>query len=454
MANLASLPRWNDVLATKGQMFKWLHNPSLNAVGSIVLLRHDKTILPTILMRYPDRVFREPIDGLTPSSVQFDVVTVLPFPTPLAYVFLVIFDEYEEPCFFITCLKLFPFSGIGEPDELTAAPEASTAREIVKYLCQSPARCGVIVFNEEFCLRKAQIITITRPDEVRRREIAEVIEFLGGFNIDRDYSNFAAPVDLLNELFCASVPIPYSENREIVVGSGSSLAATGDHVFSIRVANNRLIDRRSVIHSAKRLKPKYDVFISHAHADSQQAHELANWLKQAFPRIRVALTKPGSDELFAMNPNYFIKDSKRARCLLYLFTPNSCHRPMVDTEIGINCDKPIIPLLLGTQPHDLDEKLRNNLFLWVDRSKAILLESEEASRKLADSLAAILSRPVPQKLPAISVLQPVTSAPDDVGKLTEYYVNDYHFMRGDIHKMESQGIVRLLWLLLWRWFRR
>lgn len=446
MADHPSLPRWNDVLASKGRMFKWLHNPSLTHVGSIVLLRHDQTTLPTIIMRYPDRVFRKPIDALTFTSVQFDVVTVFPYQTPLAYILLVIFDDYNEPFSTVTCLKMFPFSGLPKPDQLTAAPTYLVAREIISRLCQSPSQCGIILFNEEFKVRKASIIKITRPNEVRRREIAEVIEFLSKFTIERHNDDFFTPKQLLDELFCASVPLPNSENLEIIVrpngslpANAGSLIATADHVLSIQVADNRLIDRRAVIESAEQSKAKYDVFISHAHADSSSAQQIARWLKHVFPRIRIAFTKPRRDDLFKRKPTYFIDDSLRAKCLLYLFTPHSKERPMIDTEIGINADKPIITLLLGTKPQDLNEKLHNNLFLSLDLSKAISLEEEDAWRKLAASLAVLLGQRAPQELPAKPVVQFVSTSVGAEFDLIQSYIIGYQYMRADVHRRHGLG---------------
>lgn len=443
MLQEARYPTWGDIASLRA-MFRSIPQSTLQDVVCPFLVEHGSRVIPAMIVQYASTTVRKEISHDTPAKILMDVVTVLPFPTPIAYIMAVIFNDLNNPLWAQVCLSLLPIrSPEDAKPERIAVNQALRGQRFVRAFCQSNPECGLLALDHRQKILTRQIVPFESLPSERLAEIAEVMDFLDRFDIDRSLDDVLVPVQKFKQLACFAVKNPVG--RPVIIPRGRSLRFAAANIFSIKVAHGRLFDRHAVQSFSTEQPPKYDLFISHAHLDSKSAQKIAAWLRKVWPQLRIAVTRPEDEQTFQKHPTYFLDDSRASRCILYLATLNSINRPMVDTEIGGNADKPIVSLLLGGLTlDDLNEKLKRNLFLAVDVEKAVAPESAGEWHKLVELLATELGLPNPTSTPPPPGLEITPADESSGGDLIGSYVEDNLFIKQKVCEQQTVGQADLL----------
>src|SRR5687767_14041423 len=102
------LPTWSDLVSLGARMFPSISRPTQQDIVHHTLIEHNNRLIPAIIIKYAATTLRKRIDHDSSAAVLMDVVTVLPFPTPIAHITVVIFTDPYDPLWAQVCLSLFP----------------------------------------------------------------------------------------------------------------------------------------------------------------------------------------------------------------------------------------------------------------------------------------------------------------------------------------------------------
>ena len=352
--------------------------------------------LPTLFMRYSESSFRTPITASTRVTLVIDVVTVFPYPTPFGFVMPIVFDDDGDPFWSFLILTLFPvdrFHGVELFWPLGHDPFAS--RRLLEACCNR-TKCGVVLLNERHEVLKAEVVSLDQWDTHRPEEIVEVLRFLDSREACLDFAQCQATARLFEGFACLKVKRP--DGKLILLPRKRWPHISSSHIYSLRVVNGRLIDRR-LPDTPPHGDPRFDIFISHAHADSSFAWALRDWLVAAWPSLRVFVTNPAERSEFESNPAFFLENAQASRLMLFLVSATSLKREIVITEVGLQAGKPILPLLIGGVTHtDFATYAANQLFVCIDASSALNLTDPAAWDALARTIAQVCRLGAPERL--------------------------------------------------------
>ena len=363
-------PNWDDVLAEPLAAFPWLiSTPGDCSFRTQRVLVGDKHI-PVTVLRRPLNSFRREVTQDTDVKVLFDVVTVLPFPVPFAYVIPVINDDIQDPFYCSMLLPLLLVQEEGRCDREMAKILCAANRLLVASFCEADQR-GLLLLGDQYQIVKAELFEVNEDEErIRQREILDVLELLETFDIETDTASTKALVEVFSEVFCQKIIM--RDGSIVTIPRKGSISISNMSVFPIMRDHGRLSDRRSVHARKREPEPDIDIFLTHAHIDAEVVSKVGDWLGSIWPNLRISHTDPADEKTFRENPSFFLIKVRRARCILFVVSPNSLDRPMVDTEIGISADKPIICLLVGGVSLEcLRKKNDTSLFLRLDMARAV-----------------------------------------------------------------------------------
>lgn len=427
-------PLWGDVITHPTAAFPWLLQDASEKVIRATRVEYNGRVVPAVVMKCSNDVFRTPITDETQAKILMDVVTVLPFPIPFAYIIPIIFDDEEEPYWTNLCLHLFRINKVGHVPILNESGNViNTARPIVESFCQEPPLCGLIVLDLQYEILKAEMLSFVPFYEGRLPEIRKVLQFLDRNDVEKDFMDCKLPCDLFNTLFCFAVKSP--SGNGIVIPTGRSLRSSDDTIFPVMEDHGRLLDRRAVHKRKDNTEYCVDLFVSHAHLDSEMAHSLVSWLHKLWPELKIEVTRADYQEAFQSDPTYFFKELKQSKCVLYLVTPNSLNRPMVDTEIGISAEKAIVSVLCGGATlNQLSDKVSKNLFINLDIDKAVEVWSDNDWEQLIKLLADVLALPLPKYPYEAPKSVNIVAADVKRSSLTEQYIDDCYSITKATHR--------------------
>ncbi|QYZ64657.1 MAG: hypothetical protein HPY30_00810 [Gammaproteobacteria bacterium (ex Lamellibrachia satsuma)] len=367
----SALPTWEDVQreGLKG-----------HADTHIELVRDGNSVLPVVFLQRP-LDFSAPIDESTPCTVIVDIVSVLNLTEIFGCVIPVLWDD-EEARWETIFLSLFPINEHKAVDPASRA-QAEQSREILCSFGEKSRTCGLVVFDRNGHVVLARRVPIGREQRERISEINEVVSFLSDYNLTHDGPRLRAAEDTYREIFCYAIKFPIPS----IIPSNRSLLFSGASIRALCVDNGRLIDRKSPA-SLKETEPRHDLFISYCHLDADAAHRIASWIRQTWPDTRLSISDPDDVQHAEEDANYFFKDARHSKALLYIATPNSIGRPVVSQEIGTNAHKPIVTVALGDHTAArLAEYLDTNPSLSLDREWTVELDRVESWRQCARLLA-------------------------------------------------------------------
>ncbi|MBL3526497.1 MAG: hypothetical protein JMN27_03660 [gamma proteobacterium endosymbiont of Lamellibrachia anaximandri] len=390
----STLPTWEDVQRDGLKGHTDTH---------IELVRDGSSVLPVIFLQRPQR-FSATIDESTPCTVVVDIVTVLNLTEIFGCIVPVLWDG-EEARWETIHLSLFPISEHGEVDPASRT-QAALSREILRSFGEKSPACGLVVFDGNGQVILARRVPIGREQRERISEIDEVVSFLSDYNLVHDGLRLRAAEDAYRAIFCYAIEFPIPS----IVPSTRSLLVSGAMIRALRVDNGRLIDRKSPA-SLKETEPRHDLFISYCHLDTDAAHHIASWIRQVWPDTRLSISDPDDVQRAEEDANYFFKDARHSKALLYIATPNSIGRPVVSQEIGNNAHKPIVTVVLGDHTAErLAEYLATNPFLNLDREGTVVLDRVESWRRCGQLLAQAM-----EMNPTAWITPPqVTVPPEDI----------------------------------------
>ncbi|MFN0174047.1 MAG: hypothetical protein ACKVU0_05315 [Saprospiraceae bacterium] len=421
---ITTIPTWELILKSNCSMFHEVTASAEPVAMRVVLATYNERVIPCVILKCPDSKFRTSLSDSTPCVLLVDIVTVLPFPTPFAYVMPVIFDDIEDPYWKICCLNLFPIDKIGGVDLLfNSAIDPLYSRTIMSSFCQINPECGIIVLNQRNEIQKSEIIKFPDNETSRFGEIKEVLDHLNNFQVKKDYYESVYPQEIFTNNCCFLIENP--TGKKIFVPKKRSLKNAQDYVFSIKVAHRRLIDRRA-LDTDFNTDLKYDLFVSHAHIDSENANKIVNSLNAIWPRLDISITKPQDDETFKNNPVYFLENSIQSRSIVFIASPDSINRPMVQTEIGRNAGKPIIILLInGLSRETFIDNFANNLFISFDEDKIIDLNGQKGWDQFIVLIGSTLKIVLPDSITENPVLTYKKTVDIEDINLIDSYVKDH-----------------------------
>ncbi len=372
----SALPTWEDIQreGLKGHVDT-----------HIELVRDGSSVLPVIFLQRPQD-FSAPIDESTPCTVVVDIVTALNLTEIFGCVVPMLWDD-EEARWETIYLSLFPISEDGEIDPASRA-QAEQSRKIIQSFGEKNSPCGLVVFDGNGQVILARRVPIGREQRERISEINEVVSFLSDYNLVHNGPRLRAAEDVFRTIFCYAIEFPIPS----IVPSARSLLFSGVNIRALRVDNGRLIDRKSPA-SLKETEPRHDLFISYCHLDTDAAHRIASWIRQTWPDTRLSISDPDDVQRAEEDANYFFKDARHSKALLYVATPNSIGRPVVSQEFETNAHKPIVTVVLGNHTAErLAEYLATNPFLSLDREWTVVLDRVDSWRRCAQLLAQAMEK--------------------------------------------------------------
>ncbi|WP_177421034.1 hypothetical protein [endosymbiont of Lamellibrachia barhami] len=388
----SALPTWEDVQreGLKG-----------HADTHIELVRDGNSVLPVVFLQRP-LDFSAPIDESTPCTVVVDIVSVLNLTEIFGCVVPVLWDD-EEARWETIFLGLFPINKHGAIDPASRT-QAEQSREILCSFGEKSRTCGLVVFDGNGYVILARRVPIGREQRERISEINEVVSFLSDYNLAHDGPRLRAAEDTYREIFCYAIKFPIPS----IIPSNRSLLFSGARIRALCVDNDRLIDRKSPA-SLKETESRHDLFISYCHLDTDAAHRIASWIRQLWPDTRLSISDPDDVQRAEKDANYFFKDARHSKALLYIATPNSIGRPVVSQEIGTNAHKPIVTVVLDDHTAErLAEYLATNPFLSLDREWTVVLDRVESWRQCARLLAQAM-----EKNPTAWITPPKVTVPSE-----------------------------------------
>lgn len=377
--------QWVDAATTPAAAFPALaHMPAGQQRVERAML--DGHPLPVVALKVEASDLRAPLGDHTEAQVTMDLVTVQPHPTPIAYVLTVLFDDLSDPFFYMSVVhSVHPATMHGKPILHDRSQGRQQARRRLLDFCDSQGACGLLVLDARNEVLLARLVDLrhgflVEPGE-RRAEIREAVEFLNGFELQRDLRELEAIAQALYATLWLPVCGPDGVYRSVPPHRQAGRLA--ESIFPVRVRHGRLVTRE-----AREPPPqqdfRHDVFISHAHTDAAAAAALGDWIRRLFPTARISVTDPAATERFEDDPRFFLLDSLHAACLLYLATPNSIGRPMVQVELSHNPHKPIITALAGgLNRFEVEQRLRTDPFIALDRARLVDVGEQAGWARLA-----------------------------------------------------------------------
>lgn len=428
---------WDEVIAEKGKMFHSLSSNRRSRNIRVDLVQYKKELIPLIILDYGSKNFKGTVNNNTAIRIVMDIVTVLPYPTPFAYIIPVIFDKPRDPYWIPVGIHLFPIdrkNGM-RLDKIINSDYVRHFR-IIKAFCLNNSRCAVLIIIDGV-LTLAKIVHFDPLLPNRKNEINEVISFLQKHNLRRAYEDCIVPFKVFEQTFVVRT-LDESGNL-IMIPSNRSERIANQKIFPLMVEHERLIERNSVY--ARKNNPvvyEFDLFISYAHSDHKAAWKLVNWLTTIWPEIKISISEPQDLSQFKTTPSYFLDNAKMSRIILYLVTRNSINaRPMVDTELGVNTHKPIISVLCNEiSLFDLENKVKENLFLNIDLDKAIVLSTDRDGKQLANLIAQELDWQLPKNIyprPEITI----EFDPQNFDKKIKAYFSESIFIRKHVQLYQT-----------------
>jgi hypothetical protein len=356
--------------------------PKTVAGPHVECVSDGRSVIPVVFLPQP-REFQCQLDESTPCTVVVDVVSVLNLTEIFGCVVPMLWDGDElhwETIF----LDFYQTQG------QDAAPRTSNAaaREILRSFGSKSVLCSIVIFDERGDVLFARRLPVKDEQRMRLVEIREVISFLGNYEFVYEWPRLQTAQAAFRSIFCYALASPIPG----VFPPGRSALFSSSMIRSLCVDHDQLVDRASVMsRQDSKVELRYDLFISYCHLDAMAATRIADWVRELWPGIRVFVSDPGDVSRAEEDLNYFFKDARRSKALLYLATPNSVARPVVDQEIGTNAHKPIVTAVLGD---GVGERLRNYLsktpFVSLKPEWTVELDGEDGWRKFALLLARAL----------------------------------------------------------------
>ncbi|MHC1753892.1 MAG: hypothetical protein AB9861_00380 [Methanosarcina sp.] len=164
----------------------------------------------------------------------------------------------------------------------------------------------------------------------------------------------------------------------------------------------------------------HDVFISHAHSDTELAVTVERWLLAMWPSMEIYRSKPDDTGL----PFFFQKNASSSRVVLFLATEASIVRPMVQFELCTMTDKHIITILAGASLADVIKMRERDLYCGIETDKIVNIDDPDGWYNLACLIASVLSIDPPGKIPDIPTYQSVRPIDTDINNITRDFWNE------------------------------
>lgn len=399
-------PKWEDLRDGKGEFSPVIMHTQTKTCR-IELVRHDSSIIPAVVIKYPETSFRASLSDDTVANVLVNIEAVPPSLSALMQVVPVIFDDIDDPFFCGSYLHLFPVKTElrGIPVYLPTGYRPWLGRDTARRFCQKPCRCALFVLDMQNHVMMTRLIDFSVLETEHFREMDQVLQILGNERID--YPLLKESVDLHDRCYVREIQNPTGEVIRIPKG---------------RDPRNSEILIPQIIRNGDRLRTKWieekfdtsqyrrrnDIFISHAHADSKWVCKIREWLERIWPFLRVFQSDPKDAELQTTEPFYFIGKLHRSQCVVFLATPRSIQRSMPESELGAAVDKPVVSLLAGgSTPGDLKKIRDEDLFCTIDLNRVATTDNPAGWKRFAQLLANELQLTLPEKVPDGPVLDTV-----------------------------------------------
>jgi hypothetical protein len=370
------------------------------------LVRCNSLIVPAVIIRYPTTSFRAPLTEGTAARILVNVEAVPPNMSALGHIVPIIFDDLDNPFFCSSYLNLFPVE-----TELSGIPvlhpsdyQPLLGRDTVRRFCQEPGRCALYVLNTDNQMMMARLIEFDELEREHLRETEGVLKVLG-IQKSENYVVWKSAVAVHDRVFVREIVNP--EGRIVRIPKGRDIKQAQKYIIPILARNGRLEARGMEQASDRTQYRRYnDVFISHAHADAIWVSKISNWLMSIWPSLRLFRTDPEDQDRYKRDPNYFIMEMVRSKCIIFLATPRSIDRPMVGLEIGAAARKQLITLLAGgSTKEDLRRRLEEDLFSRINLERVASADEESGWEQFAHLVAEELRITLPVRIPEGPVLR-------------------------------------------------
>lgn len=418
-------PKWEDLRDGKAEFRpSILHTQTKTCRDDLV--RYNWSIIPAIVIKYPQTSFRTSLSESTKVNVLVDVEAVPPAMPALMHIVTVIFDDPDDPFWCCSYLNLFPIETelYEVPLHIPADYQPFLGRDTARRFCQEPCRCALFVLDMQNRIVVTRIIHFSTSETKRFHEIDQVLQILGDKRIS--YLAWKQSVEIHQRSFIRKIQNSAGKTIRIPkrIDADQSDRLWRALIFLVIRKGDRLMlkgtkERSDVSQYGRR----NDIFIMHAHADSKWASEIKKWLRRIWPSLHVYQTDPQNTK---QEPFYFLTEIMRSRCVIFLATPRSIHRPMVGAELGAAKAKLVVSILAdGTTLDDLKKERDNDLFSGIDLNRVVTADDQDNWESLARILTNELQLPLPNRIPEGPILNVADIAESEVKDSDSSFLQEY-----------------------------
>ncbi|MFX1255608.1 MAG: toll/interleukin-1 receptor domain-containing protein [Promethearchaeota archaeon] len=399
-------PKWEDLCDGKAEFRPAVLRNQSKAIRTD-LVRYNWSIIPAIIIKYPRTSFRTSLADNPEANVLINLEAVQPAFPALVHIVPVIFDDPDDPFYCSTYLNVFPIAPILEQNINLLIPadyQPFLGRDTARRFCHEPYQCALFVLDMQNCLLMARIIDFSASEVDHFQEMDQVLELLDDRKLD--FLRCKQAAELHDTVFVRKIRNP--QGKLITIPAGRDPEIGEKVIFPVTRRGDRLMLKgMEKFSDVSQFSRSHDIFISHAHADSIWVTKIRNWLESIWPSLKIFRTEPKNAAQEISEPFFFLEEIHRSRCLIFLASPRSIQRPMVDSELGAAIAKPIISVLVGGATLKQLKKHRNqDLFSGIDLNRVVTLDTQAGWKRFARLIAAELNLSLPDSVPSVPNLDP------------------------------------------------